>query len=344
MSVRTIVMIAVGLLLIYLLFTVGAPFLLALIVAIFLEPLNGFLMKRLRVNRLVAAVISCTLFTVIFIGLIVLLGIKIIAELIAFLQKVPQYFENANSFVDQLLVDARGLYQNLPPDAVETLEGYLLKLTGTITTMVGKLSSSVVAFASTLPGVFIFLIVFLVAVYMFSFSLNTMKASFLSLFDESSRDQVDQMLNNLRKSIFGFLRSQLILSALTYIISLIGLLILDIKFAMAIALLIVIVDILPILGTGSVLVPWASYLILTGDLYTGIGLLVMFLFITVFRRIIEPKILGDSVGIGALSALISLYVGFKLVGVIGVFIGPLIVIIYMAARQAGLFQHKIKLQ
>ncbi|MEK3883083.1 sporulation integral membrane protein YtvI [Paenibacillus sp. PL2-23] len=343
MSIRTIVMIAVGLLLIYLSFTVGAPFLLALVVAIFLEPLNGMLMRRFKLNRLVAAIISSTLFTVLLIGLIVLLGIKIVAELIAYLQKVPQYFENASEIVDQLLVDARGLYQNLPPDAIETLEGYLLKLTGTITTMVGKLSSSVVSFASSLPGVFIFFIVFLVAVYMFSFSLHTMKASVLSLFDESSRPQVDQMLNNLRRSIFGFLRSQIILSAMTYVISLAGLLILDIKYPMAIALLIIIVDIMPILGTGSVLVPWAAYLILTGDVYTGIGLVILFLFITVFRRIVEPKILGDSVGIGALSALISLYVGFKLVGVIGVFIGPLIVIIYMAARQAGLFQQKIKL-
>jgi sporulation integral membrane protein YtvI len=178
---------------------------------------------------------------------------------------------------------------------------------------------------------------------MFCFSLNTMKASVLSFFAESSRSQVDQVLNNLRKSIFGFLRSQIILSGMTYILSLIGLLILGIKYPMAIALLIIVVDILPILGTGSVLVPWASYLLLTGDIFAGVGLIVLFLVITVFRRIVEPKILGDSVGIGALPALISLYVGFKLIGVIGVFIGPLIVIIYMAARQAGLFQTKIKL-
>lgn len=344
MSVRTVVLIAVGLLLIYLMFTVGAPFLLALVVAIFLEPLTGFLMKRFRLNRLVSAVISSTLFTVILVGLIVLLGMKIIAELIAFLEKLPNYFENANTFVDKLLVDARGLYQNLPPDAISTLEEYLMSLTNTITSMVGKLSSTVIGFASTLPGMFIFFIVFLVAVYMFCFSLNTMKASVLSFFDELSRPQVDQMLNNLRKSIFGFLRSQIILSGMTYILSLIGLLILGIKYPMAIALLIIVVDILPILGTGSVLVPWASYLLLTGDIFTGVGLIVLFLVITVFRRIVEPKILGDSVGIGALPALVSLYVGFKLVGVIGVFIGPLIVIIYMAARQAGLFQTKIKLQ
>lgn len=342
-SVRSIILIAVGLLLLYLMFTAGAPFLLALVVAISLEPLTGLLMRKLRMNRLAAATVSSTLFTVLLIGLIALLGIKIVAELIAFFEKVPQYFDNANEFMDQLLIDARGLYQNLPPDAIATLEGWLTKLTDAVTNMVGSLSKTVLSFATTLPNMFIFFIVFLVAVYMFSYSLNTMKASILSLFEESSRPQVDQVLANLKKSIFGFLRSQIILSALTYILSLAGLLILNIKYPMAIAFLIILVDILPILGTGSVLVPWATYLLITGDIYTGVGLLVLFLIITVFRRIVEPKVLGDAVGIGALPALISLYVGFKLVGVIGVFIGPLVVIIYMAARRAGLFQNKIKL-
>ena len=343
MSVKAILSIAVALLLLYLLFTVGAPFLLALVIAIFLEPLNKIFMQKFKMNRLFAATLSSSLFTLLLLGAIALLGVKIVAELIAFFQRVPYYFDNASAYVDQLMQNANLLYQNLPPEAATALEQWVSSLTSTITQMAGSLSKSVVSIASTLPGLFIFFIVFLVAVYMFSFSLNTMKQSFLLFFEEKSRPQVDQVLSNLKKSIFGFIRSQFILSALTYIISFVGLLILGVKFPMAIALLIIVVDILPILGTGSVLVPWAGFLILTGDNFTGIGILVLFLVITVFRRIVEPKILGDSIGIGALSALISLYVGFKLVGVVGVFIGPLVVIIYMAARQAGLFQTKIKL-
>ncbi|WP_337098985.1 sporulation integral membrane protein YtvI [Paenibacillus sp. YIM B09110] len=343
MSIKTLVFIAVGLLLLYLLFTVGAPFLLALIVAIFLEPLNQLFMTKFRMNRLVAATISSTIFSIGLIGLIALLGVKIVAEIIAFFKKVPKYFEDANGIVQDLMDQADSIYQHLSPDAVSQVESWMKGLTDNLTSMVGSLSNTVISFASSIPGMFIFFIVFLVAVYMFSFSLNTMKASVLSLFEEKSRQQVDDVLGNLRKSIFGFLRSQIILSALTYVISLIGLLILGIKYPLAIALLIIVVDILPILGTGSVLVPWGTYLAITGDLYTGIGLFVLFLVITVFRRIIEPKILGDAVGIGSLSALISLYVGFKLVGVIGVFLGPLVIIIYMAARKAGLFQTKLKL-
>ncbi|EXX91582.1 sporulation protein [Paenibacillus darwinianus] len=343
MSIRTIVMLGLGLVLLYLLFTVGAPFLIALVVAISMEPLTAFLMKRARINRVAASTISSTFFTLLLIGLLTLLGARIIAELIAFGQNVPQYVQSTNTYVQHQMNNARSLFEHLPPDAAAQLEEWLKGLTSSLSTVVTRLSALLIDFAGQIPNLFIFFIVFLVAVYMFGYSLNTMKNSFLTLFDEDSRGKVDEVLQNLRKSIFGFLQAQLILSALTYVIALTGFLILGVKFPLAIALLVVIVDILPILGTGSVLVPWAAYLLLTGNMYMGVGLLVLFIVITVFRRVVEPKVLGDSVGIGALSALISLYVGFKLVGVIGVFIGPLVVIIYMAARKAGLFQAKIKL-
>ena len=205
------------------------------------------------------------------------------------------------------------------------------------------MSKSLFNLASGIPDLFIFLIVFVVAVYLFSLSLPTMKKSVLAMFEEKSRLQVEQVLDSLRKSVFGFLRSQLILSAVTYLLSFLGLLIIGTGYPLAIALVIVIVDILPILGTGSVLVPWAIFEIMSGDLYTAVGLVLLFIVITIVRRVIEPKILGDAVGIGALSALVSLYVGYKLVGVIGVFLGPIVVIVFMAARKAGLLDFKIKL-
>jgi sporulation integral membrane protein YtvI len=186
--------------------------------------------------------------------------------------------------------------------------------------------------------------VFLVAVYLFTLSLPAMKSSFLSLFEDKSRLQVEEVLLSLRKSVFGFLRAQLLLSVITYVLAFVGLLIIGTGYPLAIALLIVVVDILPVLGVGSALVPWAVYQLVIGEVYTGVGLILLFLVITVVRRIVEPKILGDAVGIGALSALISLYVGYELVGLIGVFLGPIVVIVFMAMRKAGLFDFKIKFQ
>jgi sporulation integral membrane protein YtvI len=206
------------------------------------------------------------------------------------------------------------------------------------------LGSSAFSFAGVLSNLFIFFLVFAVAIYLFSYSLPALKRAFLNLFAEESQGKVDRVLQDLRNSIFGFLKSQIILSTLTYIITLLGLLILNVNYAMAIALLIIIVDLLPVLGVGSFLVPWAIYNAATGDLGLAVGLFIMFLVITVFRRVVEPKILGDAVGIGALPALVSLYVGFKLVGVIGFFLGPLVVIVYQAMRRVGLLQIKIRLE
>ncbi|OXS55654.1 sporulation integral membrane protein YtvI [Cohnella sp. CIP 111063] len=344
MPIRIIVLMVSSLLFLYLLFTVGAPFLLALVVAIFLEPLTLLFMNKAKMNRLAATTVSSTLFTVVLLGLLGLLGMKLVSELRAFLDKMPSMLENANTYIRSLIEKAQTYSNNGAAPLPDQLEDWVSNITAALSQLSTKLSGVLFSFASGIPDFFIFFIVFLVAVYLFSLSLPTMKSSFLSLFEEKSKLQVEEVLASLRRSVFGFLRAQLLLSVITYILSFTGLLIIGTGYPLAIALVIVIVDILPVLGVGSALVPWAAFQIATGEMYTGIGLILLFLVITVVRRIVEPKILGDAVGIGALSALISLYVGYELVGIVGVFLGPIVVIVFMAMRKAGLFDFKIKFQ
>lgn len=348
MSMKMVIVTALGLLFLYGLFTVGFPFLLALVLAIFLEPLVLLTMKATRMNRVIAATVVCSLFTLSVLGLMYLIGLKIISEFLAFLKKLPNYLYEANEFIQQAILRTQILYEQLPQDVVLQLQSGASAGMGALIDwlngLLGGVSGSVFNLARGIPNLFIFFIVFILALYLTSFGLTTFKAAFLSLFEEKSREKVSVVLLNLRMAIFGFLRAQAIISGLTYIVALIGLFILEVSFPMAIALLIIIVDILPILGTGSVLVPWAIYSLVTGKSFLGIGLLVLFLIITIFRRMIEPKIIGNSLGIGALSTLISLYIGFKLVGVIGLFLGPAVIIIYQAMRKVGLFNIKIKLE
>lgn len=344
MPIRTVVLLGSSIIFMYLLFTAGAPFLLALVTAIFLEPLSTILIKRMKMNRLLASTISSTIFTVILLGLMAIIGIKLVNELVDFLKKTPDILDNASTYMKDLLEDLQNYTSGGADPVPDQLESWLTNLTDALSSLATKLSSSLVGIVSGVPDIFIFFIVYLVAVYLFTLSLPMMKSSFLALFEDKSRDQVEQVLISLRKSVFGFLRAQLLLSVVTYIISFIGLMIIGTGYPLAIALLIVAVDILPVLGTGSVLVPWAIYQLVVGNIFVGIGLIILFLMITVVRRIIEPKILGDAVGIGALSALISLYVGYELVGIIGVFLGPIIVIVVSAMRKAGLFDFKIKFQ
>jgi sporulation integral membrane protein YtvI len=164
------------------------------------------------------------------------------------------------------------------------------------------------------------------------------------LFEAGSRDKVADVLENLRQAIFGFIRAQLILSILTYLVCFVGLMVLRVSYPLAIALLVSVGEFIPVVGTALIFVPWAGYQFLNGHSGSAIEILVLFIVIVLFRRVVEPKILSDSVGISSLAALISVYVGFELVGVVGIFLGPVLVIIYQAMRRAGLLSIQIKLE
>ncbi|CAM3448576.1 sporulation integral membrane protein YtvI [Marinicrinis lubricantis] len=342
MSLRTLVTIALGLAFLYGLFTVGFPFLLALIIAIFMEPLNQLLIRVTKMNRITAVTVTCTGFTVGMLGILYLIGLKVFGQLVEFWDRVPFYIDEVGKYIQDLMNRTELFYDSLSPEYASRFDQGLEQGLNALMGFAKVVPDHLISIAGTIPNFFLVSIVFLVALFLFSYALPTMKSSVLSVFSEESHAKVEKVLEDLRGSVFGFIRSQVILSGLTYVISLLGLIILDVNYAMAIALLIVIVDILPILGTGSFLVPWAILETIKGEYVLAIGLVVLFIVITVFRKIIEPKVLGDSVGIGAISALVSLYIGLKLAGLIGVFLGPIVVIIYQAMRKAGLLNIKIK--
>ena len=104
----------------------------------------------------------------------------------------------------------------------------------------------------------------------------------------------------------------------------------EVRFALTTALVVTLVDFLPIFGAGSVIVPMAIYDFVKGEVFLSIGLLVLYGLLIVLRRSLEPKILGDAMGIGALSTLVSMYIGFELTGLIGLILGPSVVIVYTA--------------
>ncbi|HEY2495103.1 MAG TPA: AI-2E family transporter, partial [Paenibacillus sp.] len=129
-----------------------------------------------------------------------------------------------------------------------------------------------------------------------------------------------------------------ILISITAVIVMIGLLILQVPSAFTIGLMIGLVDLLPYLGVGIVLVPWAIYTLLIGDMVLGVGLSILYLVILIVRQIMEPKVLASSVGLDPLATLIGMFVGLKLFGVLGLLIGPVSLIIIDAFNGANVFR------
>jgi len=340
--------IVLGLGFLYALFTIGLPFLLALVVVLFMEPFTKLIMRYTKLGRNAAGMISSTVFTLFLLLAAYLIGVKIFSELMSFITYARDNFHLVSEYIQKLSINTDLLYETLPPEEADSLAATIQAGTDALIrgaqSLLSSLSGFALNFAKQIPGLFVFFLFFIVAVFLFSISLERMKQGFLSVFEEQSRPKVDTVLGNLRGSIFGFVRAQLFFSLMTYVLTLIGLLILGIDHSFAIAFLVTLVDLLPILGVGSFLVPWAIYQALISNWFIAIGLIVLFIVITVIRRIIEPKVLGDAVGISALSALISLYIGYEIMGVIGLFFGPVVVLVYQAMRKEGLLNIKIKLE
>ncbi|AMA71883.1 MULTISPECIES: sporulation integral membrane protein YtvI [Aneurinibacillus] len=317
------------------------PFILALFTAIFLEPIVKFFMRSLNANRLIAVTLTFLLFFAIF-GLGgYRLGSILVVQTVELAGKLPELSSKVMEFLEHYMWKWEAYAISLPFDTTNTIQDVIQALKTSATNAATAITKVVLSGVAAIPGFFIVAIIYLVALFLISLDLPRLHRNFLNLFTDSAREKVELVMNQLFRATVGFLRAQVILSLLTYILALIGLMILGVKYALLLSLIIVIVDLLPILGTGSFLVPWAIYSFAVGNSRLAIGLVILFVAITIIRRIIEPKVLGSSLGISALAALISLYVGFQLLGFIGLILGPALIIVFESLRKAGFLKFKI---
>ncbi|WP_221568024.1 sporulation integral membrane protein YtvI [Alkalihalobacillus sp. TS-13] len=317
------------------------PLVLALLTAVLLEPFVKLLIRSFSIKRVWSVTIAFTLFLALMALGCYWAVTTLVVQIIDFTEQLPEYAQYIFENVEALIFQLQQYYQEIPPEYVSTIQDALNDLRQFSVDFLSNIANGLVGFLTAVPILLIKLLIYLVSLFLISLDLPKIHAGFLNMFSDEAKEKVQLVLNQLSFAFVGFLRAQLILSFLTFIIAWVGLLILDVKYALLLSLLIVLVDILPILGTGSFLVPWALYNLYVGDQRLAIGLLVLFLLITIFRRIIEPKILGSSLGISALSALASLYIGFALLGIVGLIIGPALVIIIKSLVKAGFLNVKI---
>ena len=152
---------------------------------------------------------------------------------------------------------------------------------------------------------------------------------------ERARERLSEIGRRLKPAAVGWLRAYLLIFIITFVELFVGLSVLRVQYAFLFAALIALVDILPILGTGTVLIPWAVISFLMKDIRLGVGLLVVFGVITVVREVLEPRIVGKSLGISPVLSLISMYAGLRLFGFFGMIIAPATVVLAVAAVGKG---------
>lgn len=313
------------------------PFILAYFTALLLEPVAEWFKRIFRFKKLP----SVTATYLLFLGIISLLSYFLISKLYVQLVGFLTFIQNNAPRIQNWILDLYERLQNalilLPPDTAAQINHLIVNTINDFANLnlVSRLGTYTISLSTAIPNFFFLFLIYFISVFLFSMQLENIHRRFYSLFKDSSKRKALMIISDLKKATFGFLKAQIILSTITFIMAFIGLSILKIKYSFVIAFIITVVDILPILGVGSVLMPWAVVTALQGKLIFALGLILLFIVIAVIRKSIEPKILGERIGLGALSTLISIWIGFKIMGVVGIFLLPLAFIFYKALVKVG---------
>ena len=305
-----------------------SPFVIAFVIAYLLKRPVIFLSRKLHLPRKPAAVLLVLVFYSTIGLLISLLGIRAFSTTRDLVMNLPQIYA---AHVEPVLTDIFGNVEQglkkMDPSLVSTLEDLFNQFIQSIGQMVSSLSMSAMGtisgVASSLPGLFIKLLLMIISTFFIAADYELLTGFFLKQLDGKSKQIFLQVKKYVVGTLFVCIRSYALIMTITFIELSVGLSIIGVKNSILIAFLISVFDILPVLGTGGIMIPWTIIAALTGDYSLSIGLLIVYLIITVIRNIIEPKIVGSQIGLHPVVTLASMFVGVQLLGVVGLFGFPI---------------------
>lgn len=317
-------------------FTFFAPFVLAAFISAINEPIVGFLEKKLNFNRKSATILSLTISICIIAALVLIMLFKIYTELIKLQNNLPNYITIISYFFTGYYSKLNSFYNNLPLDIHGSFSNNMLLFLPKLEEFITTLAGSILAIISSLPKLGIFITVTLLSSYFISSDKKNIRNFIYTQIPHKSQKNFYNAKIGAVSSIFGYFRAQLIIMAVTFFISALGFIIIHTDYAILMGLLTAIADGIPLLGSGIVLVPWIILNFITGNLRMALGLSSVYLFAIIVRQIIEPKIVYKQTGLHPLVTLISMYLGFMIFGVIGLFLGPVTMIFLKNLHSSGI--------
>jgi len=317
----------------------------ALITALLLNPLVRIIQHRLKINRKASVIIVFFLFLVI-VGVVGTLTVtKAIGQLVNFVEDIPTYINQINNLYIQWENNFQRYASNLPPEFVKQISDSLQdNLIALNTTIKEKITiDNIAQIFAKVPQYLISFIVYLIALFLFMLELPLLKSKTYQLLTDETAKKVSFMNERLTSVMLGFLKAQLLMSLIIFVVSLIGLLIIAPDVALVMSLIIWVIDLIPIIGSIIVLGPWSIFMFLSGDTIMGVKLAVLAIILLAVRRTVEPKVMGQHIGLSPLATLIAMFLGLKLIGVFGFILGPLLVIAFNSAKEADIIKWKIKI-
>jgi len=324
------------------LFTPLLPFLLALALSAMVEPYVQRVRRRLRVRRSFAAALVTTATLFVVGGSAVMLLVRLGIELKQWSARLPEAIAGFPAMWNSLLDRIGGWYASCPPFlrmALDALAQQMMEegpsLAGEIG---GRLMEEVSALCGRLPDVGLFLVTTILAVYFTSVSYPTILSFLKRQLPPAWQGKCRNAAQCFRSTIGKWLRAQCLLLLTTFAILLAGFLWIGLDYALLAAVFTALVDALPVLGTGTVLLPWAVGCLLLGNVGRGIALLVLYAAALLAHSLLEPRLLAGQADLPPLSALLAMYLGFHFMGVGGMILLPIILLLLKQFQDAGVLR------
>lgn len=316
------------------------PFFIAVIFAAIIRPLVKLLKNKCHMKENIAGLISLVIFFALLGGLLVLCLTRIITSIADIFSALPTlYSQTLEPAISNLLGNLEEWAHLIDPAIVDFVNDASADIISSIGSAVTNISVSVLsAISSTATKVPSFLmssVICVIATVFITVDYTGITTFIMRQLPTRGKNMVLDVKNAIVHVLFRYGRSYALIMFITFAEIAVGLLIIGIKNSLLIAVLIAIFDIFPIVGAGMILFPWAVITLIQGNIARGIGLLILYVIVIVVRQIIEPKIIGRHVGLHPIVTLMSMYIGTKLFGGIGLFGLPILLALIVNLDDSG---------
>lgn len=302
------------------------PFVIGFLISLVLKPSINFIINVMKIKRNTASVVILLIFYGVFFLIISLFGAKIFIFIKENFNDLPKIYSNTiEPTLNKVLLWLQGTLPQMDVSLASGFESINDSILSFVKSMSSTVVGGIVGIAGGVPSFLIRFIFTIVSSFFFTIDYQKITEFILRQLPEKNQNLLLSLKRNGIDTILKFIRAYAILMTITFVELSIGLSVLQIPNSILFASLIAIIDILPILGTGSVLIPWTVIAIITGNGGLAIGLLILYLFIILVRQMLEPKIVGHHIGLHPLVTLMCMYIGTQLFGFIGLFLLPILV-------------------
>ncbi len=315
------------------------PFLISWLLSSAIRPMVGKLAGQRPIARRLVTAFLVILFTGLLVFGIIKGGERAVSELGRFMEGLAREDSDISLFFTDLSDWMTSLSEHLPfldrfedHPAFDRFCAYLDSIVrngaqSALTTLGEKVPAFLMAFVGQLPSVLIFITALLLSCYYFSADPKTPGERLGALLPASFQTSFYLWRTKLKKALTGYVKAYLLLGLITFGEMFLGLSILKVPYAFLLAWVIALVDFLPLLGAGTVLIPWAVVSLVLGNGGTATGLLIIFGIHTLLRQVLEPRLLSRELGLSPLVSLVAIYAGWRLFGVGGMIVAPLVVMV-----------------